>query len=187
MGEKDSKHSNSSDRALFRKAVEGSHPLETPARHALSRNTPTKKARRDNSFVQQPQPVGFGPGSASRVRQPGDALGEELSYNCGSVSRRLLRDLRRGKLKPRDELDLHGLTQTQAASELSEFVTECQRRNYLCIRVVHGKGLRSGPAGPALKALVNHQLRATPAVLAFSSATRSDGGTGAVYVLLKTT
>jgi DNA-nicking Smr family endonuclease len=53
-----------------------------------------------------------------------------------------------------------------------------------CIRIVHGKGLRSGPRGPVLKNAVNVVLRRTDAVVAFCSARQVDGGTGAVYVLL---
>ena len=54
-----------------------------------------------------------------------------------------------------------------------------------CVRVVHGKGLRSGPRGPVLKASVNRWLRQWDDVLAFVSAPARDGGTGAVYVLLR--
>jgi DNA-nicking Smr family endonuclease len=52
------------------------------------------------------------------------------------------------------------------------------------VRIVHGKGLRSGHRGPVLKAAVNAVLRRTGAVLAYVSARPVDGGTGAVYVLL---
>ncbi len=53
-----------------------------------------------------------------------------------------------------------------------------------CVRIIHGKGLRSGHRGPVLKAAVNAVLRRTGAVLAYVSARQVDGGTGAVYVLL---
>ena len=52
------------------------------------------------------------------------------------------------------------------------------------VRIVHGKGLGSGPRGPVLKGAVNVWLRNSAAVLAFSSARPVDGGTGALYVLL---
>lgn len=187
MGEKDNKHSNSSDSALFRDAVAGSRPLETPARHALSPNKPNKKARHRNSLVKPSASAAEYSPSGSPGPHPGDAFGEELSYNCGTISRREFRDLKRAKVRVGDELDLHGLTQAQAASILLDFLAEALERNYRCIRIVHGKGLRSGAAGPALKALVNRELRAHPQVAAFTSAPRSDGGTGAVYALLRTT
>jgi DNA-nicking Smr family endonuclease len=53
------------------------------------------------------------------------------------------------------------------------------------VRVIHGKGLRSGPGGPVLKHVVDHWLRKIENVAAFASARPVDGGTGAVYVLLQ--
>ena len=53
-----------------------------------------------------------------------------------------------------------------------------------CVRIIHGKGLRSGHRGPVLKGAVSAVLRRTGAVLAYVSARQVDGGTGAVYVLL---
>jgi DNA-nicking Smr family endonuclease len=53
------------------------------------------------------------------------------------------------------------------------------------VRIVHGKGKRSGNRGPVLKHLVNHWLQRMDAVLAFGSARAVDGGSGAVYVLLR--
>ena len=53
------------------------------------------------------------------------------------------------------------------------------------MRVIHGKGLGSGPRGPVIKQSVNVILRRTDAVVAFCTARPVDGGTGAIYVLLK--
>ena len=53
------------------------------------------------------------------------------------------------------------------------------------MRIIHGKGLRSGPRGPVLKQTVNTLLRRADAVLAFTSAAARDGGTGATLVLLQ--
>jgi DNA-nicking Smr family endonuclease len=52
------------------------------------------------------------------------------------------------------------------------------------VRVIHGKGLGSGPRGPVLKNVVNIWLRRAEVVVAFGSARPLDGGNGAVYVLL---
>jgi len=54
-----------------------------------------------------------------------------------------------------------------------------------CARIIHGKGIRSSSAQPVLKQKVNYWLRLHDEVLAFCSATRGDGGTGAVYCLLR--
>jgi DNA-nicking Smr family endonuclease len=95
-----------------------------------------------------------------------------------------LRKLRRGQYRVQAELDLHGLTQAEAKVQLHEFLNTALQRNVRCLRIVHGKGLRSGTRGPVLRQLVNDMLRRTAQVLAFASARQIDGGTGALYVLL---
>ncbi len=67
---------------------------------------------------------------------------------------------------------------------LREFLARSIARHARCVRIVHGKGLGSGPRGPVLKKAVNLILRKTGAVVAFCSARAVDGGTGAIYVLL---
>ena len=97
-----------------------------------------------------------------------------------------MRKLARGSFSVQAEIDLHGMTVAEAKPRLADFVENCARQGYLCIRVVHGKGLGSGHRGPVLKNSVNHWLRKWDSVLAFVSARQVDGGTGAVYVLLQT-
>ncbi len=53
------------------------------------------------------------------------------------------------------------------------------------MKIIHGKGLRSGAEGPILKRLVDGMLRQRADVLAFASAKPAKGGTGAVIVLLR--
>ncbi len=84
-----------------------------------------------------------------------------------------------------DEIDLHGMTVAEAKPKLQEFIEACARGGRLCVRVVHGKGLGSGHRGPVLKQKVNRWLRQWDPVLAFVSTRQIDGGTGAIYVLLK--
>ncbi len=113
--------------------------------------------------------------------QPGD----ELRFVRPGVGRRVFRNLRRGHYRVQEELDLHGLFAHEARSALVEFLNAARIDRHLCVRVVHGKGLRSRQQGPVLKGLVDHWLRQRDEVLAFCSAVPADGGTGAVYVLLK--
>ena len=93
--------------------------------------------------------------------------------------------LRRGHYSVDAEVDLHGLTGAQAKAALREFVADASLRHMNCVRVIHGKGKRSGPRGPVLKHVVNVWLQHSDAVLAFASARTVDGGSGAVYVLLR--
>lgn len=110
--------------------------------------------------------------------------GETASYARAGVTDAVLRRLRRGHYRVQAELDLHGLTVPEAKSALREFLLEALDRGLTCVRIIHGKGLRSGPRGPVLKHSVASLLARTRAVVAFVSARAVDGGTGALYVLL---
>jgi DNA-nicking Smr family endonuclease len=72
-----------------------------------------------------------------------------------------------------------------AQSSIVDFLAEARREGWRCVRIVHGKGLRSRAAGPVLKALTDRLLRRRDDVIAFASARPALGGTGAVVVLLK--
>lgn len=111
--------------------------------------------------------------------------GEALRFQRASVGRTTMRMLTKGSYAIQAEIDLHGMTVAEAKPRLEKFVYRCARNDKLCIRIVHGKGLGSGERGPVLKKGVDRWLRKWDAVLAFASARQVDGGTGAVYVLLK--
>jgi DNA-nicking Smr family endonuclease len=83
------------------------------------------------------------------------------------------------------ELDLHGLRADEAKRAIAAFLAEALARGARCVRIVHGKGLRSKGDGPVLKQRLDGWLRRRDDVLAFCSARREHGGTGAVYVLLR--
>jgi DNA-nicking Smr family endonuclease len=110
---------------------------------------------------------------------------EDASYVRPGLARQILRRLRRGEWLTQAELDLHGLTKVEAKHELAEFLFECKRRGVRCVRIIHGKGLRSPNREPVLKHHVRYWLAQREEVLAFSSARPVDGGSGAVVVLLK--
>ncbi len=114
-----------------------------------------------------------------------EGAGETLYFRRPSVSRRTMRKLARGNFSVQDEIDLHGLTVPEAKEALQTFIDDCESRGYTCIRVVHGKGLGSGNRGPVLKGKVDKWLRQWQEVLAFVSARQVDGGSGAVYALLR--
>jgi DNA-nicking Smr family endonuclease len=76
------------------------------------------------------------------------------------------------------------MTANEARTALKAFMAEVLLHNHRCVRIVHGKGLRSGPGGPVLKVKLNKWLPQWSEVLAFVTAPARDGGAGAVYVLL---
>jgi DNA-nicking Smr family endonuclease len=115
--------------------------------------------------------------------QPGDSL----SYVKTGIQKQVFRKLKRGQYSIEAELDLHGLTRLEAQQQLNEFVIECRDYGIRCVRIIHGKGYGSSNQGPVIKPLVNQWLQRRDEILAFCSARPVDGGTGAVYVLIKST
>jgi DNA-nicking Smr family endonuclease len=98
---------------------------------------------------------------------------------------KLLRQLKRGQFSIQDEIDLHHMNASAAQLTIAEFLAEAATHGFRCVRIVHGKGLRSKAAGPVLKTLTDRLLRRRNDVVAFASARPAQGGTGAVVVLLK--
>lgn len=114
------------------------------------------------------------------------ATGDELSFRRPHISEAVLLKLRRGHFAVDAEIDLHGMTGAEAKAALREFIAEAVNRRFSCVRIIHGKGRRSGPRGPVLKNVVNQWLQRIDYIQAFGSARQVDGGSGAVYVLLRT-
>ncbi len=110
---------------------------------------------------------------------------DESSYRKNGVQARLLQKLKRGRFPPADQLDLHHETAAAANAMLRNFIDHAQSRQLQCIRIIHGKGLRSATA-PVLKRMVHQALREHAGVLAFTTCKPADGGSGAVDVLLRT-
>lgn len=112
--------------------------------------------------------------------------GDVLSYMQAGVQKQVFKKLKRGQYRIEAELDLHGLTKLEAQEELTTFIEQVRMEGIRCVRIIHGKGYGSSNKGPVIKPLVNQWLQRRAEILAFSSARPVDGGTGAVYVLLKT-
>jgi len=110
---------------------------------------------------------------------------EFLEFSRAGIQKRLFADLRRGRIEIERSVDLHGLTISYAASTLGDFLADCQRQRIRCVHIVHGKGRGSEGRQPVLKQQVNVWLRQRKDVMAFCSCLSRDGGTGAVYALLR--
>ena len=111
--------------------------------------------------------------------------GDELSFVREGIGTHTLRKLRRGHWIVQDEIDLHGLISVDARELVGEFLAQCARRGLRCVRIVHGKGLRSRNRQPVLKHKVAVWLMRRDDVLAYCQARPTEGGGGAVVVLLK--
>lgn len=111
--------------------------------------------------------------------------GDELLFRRNGISKETVRRMKQGRIAIEGELDLHGLTVDQARLAFAGFLHAAYREGRRCVRIIHGKGLRSEARLPILKGCVNGWLQQKDEVLAFCSARPEDGGTGAVYILLK--
>jgi DNA-nicking Smr family endonuclease len=169
------------DAELFRQAMRDVRPLQTAGRMA----TGAKRVRPRARFARAERAAVL----SESLLTPGPLIdaqpGDELLYRRPGVPAVVFRRLRRGDYRVEAELDLHGMTGTQSAAQLAEFLRYALARGLGCVRIIHGKGLRSGNRGPVLKSTVNTLLRRAEAVLAFASARPAAGGTGATLVLLQ--
>ncbi len=148
-------------------------------RLGADRVDPYRKRRR-------PVPLGLSVGDeddTEPAEQPIET-GEFLEFRRPGIQHRLFRDLQRGVIEARATLDLHGLRVHEARPALTRFLAQSLAARRRCVRIIHGKGRRSDGRQPVLKQKTNQWLRHRDEVLAFVSAPRWDGGTGAVYVLL---
>lgn len=109
---------------------------------------------------------------------------ETLSFRRPEVSPEVVKKLRRGHWALQAQIDLHGLRRDQAREALGNFIHDAARRGLRCVRVVHGKGNGSPGREPILKSRVRRWLVQKNEVLAFVQARASDGGSGALMVLL---
>lgn len=140
----------------------------------------------------EPEPVQFkrdearvvGELLSSPIDPVSTEIGEELLYLRDGHDPRLLKRLRRGLFAVQDEIDLHQLNITSARAVVRDFLAEAKEHGRRCVKIIHGKGLRSR-TGPVLKTLVDGLLRRHGDVIAFASAKAQEGGSGAVLVLLR--
>ena len=110
---------------------------------------------------------------------------ESLSFRRPDIGPEVVRKLRRGVWATQAQLDLHGLRRDEAREQLAAFLREASRAGLRCVRVIHGKGNGSPGREPVLKAKVKGWLVQKEEVIAFAQARASDGGNGALMVLLR--
>ncbi len=157
----------SSDKAYHEDEMTASKPVARKLQHYEEDEFEIHDPLSDELLVEEVEPEGT------------------ISFCETGIQKSVFRKLRSGQYRISDELDLHGTTIKQAKQILMYYLQETPQFESCCVRVIHGKGNRSGSNKPVLKTQVNHWLTEHERVLAFHSAKAKDGGTGAVYVLLK--
>ncbi|MEI6718574.1 MAG: Smr/MutS family protein [Betaproteobacteria bacterium] len=109
---------------------------------------------------------------------------DQLSFRRPGISTDVTRKLRKGEWSIQGQIDLHGLRSDEARNAMGQFIRDAKRMGWRCVRVVHGKGLGSPGKEPVLKSKVQRWLVQKNEVLAFVQAKPSDGGGGALLVLM---
>jgi len=168
------------DRELFRQSVGDVVPIKQDRITSWPRRPKAVPAKRlaDERNVMQVLALGdFEPEEAE--------AGDAILFKRQGVQERVFRKLQRGQFSIEAELDLHGLKIDAAREALSQFLARVRSTRQRCVRIIHGKGRGSPDGKPVLKMRLQGWLRQRDEVLAYCSARSRDGGTGAVYVLIK--
>lgn len=168
------------DSALFRKMVGDAKPLKQDsfiAEKPKPKPHPSKTEADNLAVLEEMRVADFDSSFLER--------GDELLYTRPGVQNNIVKKLRRGHYKIEAELDLHGMTVDNAKTALIDFLKQCKTRSQHCVRIIHGKGLGSVNKQPILKNKLNQWLQKMDVAQAFCSARPEDGGTGAIYLLLK--
>lgn len=176
---KKTRNISDADSALFREAIGDITPIKQAS---MLHNKPEAKAKPKKQADPSPSSQSL---YDSEFEENLLERGDELFFARPQVSNTTLKKLRRGQIKIDEEFDLHGMTVEMARTALQEFLDDCHDYSWQCVIIIHGKGIGSDSKKPIIKNKVNNWLRQRNDVLAFCSATQADGGTGAIYLLLK--
>ena len=168
------------DVELFRDAVKDVQPIAAPARvlhdRPKPRPHPAKREEDEQAVLDE----------LARLTFDDDAEFEDDGmFLRPGLPRDILRKLKRTHWVVQASLDLHGLTGDEAVAQTAVFLAGCKRGGVRCVRIIHGKGLRSPGREPVLKRRIRKLLTRRDEVLAFVEPRAIHGGSGAVVVLLE--
>lgn len=171
-----------SDEDLFASEMSGVKPLkQNRARlHKKAEETPGMLARRSLAVANR---ANLDPLSSAEV--PKLKSSDYLEYRSDGVQHGVYKKLRMGQYEVEARLDLHRMTVEEARREVFQFLRDCYHYELRTVLILHGKGDRNPDQVATLKSHLAVWLPQIDEVLAFHSAQKRHGGTGAVYVLLK--
>ena len=173
------------DEELFSKAmddvqeIEAFRVLNCDRRHARTAPAQKRDPERETLTALTELAAGHGPMHLPDTQ-------EYVSWTSPDYHDAILANLHSGQFSVQSCLDLHGCTVAEAEEELDLFLRESFRNNLRCVKIIHGRGLRS-VRGPRIKDAVARRLSGhyRKDILAYVTARQCDGGLGAVYVLLR--
>jgi DNA-nicking Smr family endonuclease len=178
----------------FRDAVKDVHPMPESDRYVWR---PAQEAElRASATGQRPQQFRTDEEEIAAVLKESmlsdqfdvDGLLDEdpsLSWSAPGVGPDVVKKLRKRHWQVEDELDLHGYTRDLARRLVDAFLRRSTKNGVRCVRIIHGVGYGSAGGEPVLRGMVHSWLVQTDGVAAFCAANRTDGGSGALIVLLR--
>jgi DNA-nicking Smr family endonuclease len=176
------KKPHAEDSQIFREAVRDVSPIARPNRVEPYREpraaVPAKRLEDERAVLDELARLAGGAWDDAEIE-------DDAVFLRPGLPRDILRKLRRSHWVIQDHLDLHGHTGDEAALATAEFLAGCARLGHRCVRIVHGKGLRSRGREPVLKRRIRRLLTRRDDVLAFVEPRPHHGGSGAVVVLLR--
>jgi len=168
------------DQHLFLREMKGVVPLKSPVTTDSKASRPSNQKLRANKLCLDTSEK-FVPSTNYQTHI--DAK-DGSSHRKNGVQKRIIQKLKRGQFKVEQTLDLHHMNLETASAALHDFIADTQGATPECVRIIHGKGLRS-VNGPRLKQMTWKLLRDHSQVMAFTTCKPANGGSGAVDVLLK--
>ena len=173
------------ERELFRNSVKINHPVR---QDKLPAPSPPVKKRKPATPINRttPPPMGISQSFLEKL-SPEDWLTAEdyIHFARTGIPLRTLNKLKRGLLPIEARIDLHRLRGDEMLQVVEAFLQRCLVQGQRHVLIVHGKGSNETNKPPVLKNVLNLWLRQHTAVLAFCSAKPRDGGSGTLYILLK--
>jgi DNA-nicking Smr family endonuclease len=172
------------DEELFAREMSGVKEISEfrSLRAAVKRSAvPCKKGTRENEALTALKEIVAGRRAINLAHTQ-----EFVEWVNKDFSSDITRLLHEGRFSVKDCLDLHGLSVEESEEEVEAFFKEALGKKYQCVKIIHGRGLRS-PRGPVLKETLVKRLsgKYRKYVVAFVTARQCDGGLGALYILLK--
>ena len=175
------------DRKAWLREVESVEPLYPGSKTSRSRLPSTGRPT-----TQKPKPYGTLGKLPTRLvrRKEANPMVDitpatgPVEYARSGLQKKTMNRLKQGQPQFEARLDLHGCNRVEANEELEQFFLTGIQSGCRCVLVIHGKGHHSSDTA-VLKTFTMGWLKEIEAVQAFCTASQADGGTGAVYVLLK--
>lgn len=173
--------SDLSDAALWQRVTETIKPLKSRRRPPVKPKPPSASSPAD--------PIAAKPRAPARQPPAAISTPPDLALDGGAgLDKRTAQRLARGQLAIEARLDLHGLTQSEAHARLAGFIRRAVASGKRCVLVITGKGAKPGGETGVLRQAVPRWLN-EPAlrrdIVTLRHAQPKDGGTGALYVLLR--